>query len=96
MSYLKLERLNVHETGNFLGNLFEGKAIPLVNEPQQFLGPAHGTSQTTSTALSEIFRRYNKASFGELVLLEILGKHQQGYTRGIWQRYRFTFTLHIL
>ena len=24
------------------------------------------------------FRRYNKADLGELVLLEILGKHQQG------------------
>ena len=29
------------------------------------------------------FRRYNKASLGELVLLEILSKHQQGLPRGV-------------
>ncbi len=29
------------------------------------------------------FRRYNKASLGELVPLEILGKHQQGLPRGV-------------
>ncbi len=33
------------------------------------------------------FRRYNKASLGELVPLEILDKHQQGLTRGIWPRH---------
>ena len=33
------------------------------------------------------FWRYNKASLGELVSLEILGKNQQGLTRGIWPRY---------
>ena len=33
------------------------------------------------------FRRYNKASLGELVLLEILNKHQQGYLGGVWPCY---------
>ena len=33
------------------------------------------------------FWRYNKASLGELVSLEILGKHQQGFTHGVCLRY---------
>ena len=42
------------------------------------------------------FRRHNKASLGELVPLEILGKHQQGLTRGIWPRYTSVYTYYTL
>ena len=30
------------------------------------------------------FWRHNKASLGELIALESLNKHQQGWTRGVW------------
>ncbi len=41
------------------------------------------------------FCRYNKASLGELVPLEILGKNQQGLTWGIWPRYYLLYLLDI-
>ena len=32
------------------------------------------------------FRRYNKASLRQVIPLEILGKHQQRFTQGVWPR----------